>query len=105
MEKVTLSLIQHSSREKNDGGKFENCSIKVEEREDVWISGYASETTYGWRLGDVVELEIEEKEVGENVYLNFKTPSKEVLELRERNSKLETELAKEKGVEIEDLPF
>ena len=114
MEKqiVTLTLIQHKIRE-YEGKEFKNCSVQCKEITDdngepKYISGYANNMTYSWRLGDEVELAIEENDRG---YLNFKTPSKREVELAEeverlaKQNKVMKETLKDKDVDLDDLPF
>ena len=108
LQEVTLTLISHKKRTYEKDGEKQtvvNCSIKTEEYGDeVWIGGWESDTTYGWRVGQMVELDLEIK----GDFVNFKAPNqekklKEELDAKDEYIKKLQAQAAEAGVE--PLPF
>ena len=106
-KKVTLTMVSHILKQKKDGsGAFLSCSLKCEELGDVYISGFGGERTQNFRVGDVVEVYLEES--GE--YMNFRLPSEREVELRKENERMqkENEAYKSRLAEASlpvDLPF
>ena len=49
---------------------FTSLGLKTQEYGDKWLSGFGNASNKDWKVGDTVEVEIEQK--GE--YLNFTTP-------------------------------
>lgn len=78
MEKVTLSFVGRYTTDKNNnplvskktGKPYTSLRIKTNEHGDKYLSGFDSAETKEWKVGDVVEVEVEQK--GE--YLNFSVP-------------------------------
>lgn len=52
---------------KKTGKNYERVSIKTQEHNDKWLSGFGSEWNKNWDKGDVVDIKVEQN--GE--YLNF----------------------------------
>ena len=55
-----------------DGKPFKKVAIKYD---GEWYSGFYNKTVASWKVGDEVEVEVEEKEFNGKVYKNFKTPN------------------------------
>ena len=95
---------------KNHGRPYTRCLIKCNEHGEKTLSGFGSDTTRGWSIGDTVDVEIEEKKVGENTYLNFKVVSGKSAanaelteELRKINYKLDVILKSLSTPKMEDM--
>ena|SRR3990167_6470447 len=92
--KLTLNQLTRFDKDKEgnplktrDGRPYTRLLIRAKEYGDKPISGFDSIQTQGWREGDTVEVEVEQK--GE--YLNFKLPNKQDLigkQLEEINGRL-----------------
>ena len=99
--KVTITNIARFTTNKDgeplktkDGRPYTSLRMQVQEHGDKWLSGFGNQVNAGWQKTDMVDVEIEEKKVGENTYLNFKTPkdggNSEIMEeLRKINFKLD----------------
>jgi len=81
MTKITLTAVYHNDKDRNGnpymskaGKPYTKCNVKATEYGDKYISGFGNKTTQGWKVGDVVEVEIEQR--GE--YLNFSLPKAQV---------------------------
>lgn len=60
---------------------YTKCSIKDENGR--WISGFKSDATDMWNVGDEIEIEITENNYNGKTYYNFKSPTKtDLLESR-----------------------
>ena len=90
MEKVTITQIYRSWKDKNDkplmgrnGKPYERVNIKTREHgSETWLGGFGSKFNENWREGDEVELEIT-KAGDKGQYLNFKVLSRmDLLEKR-----------------------
>lgn len=55
------------------GHPFTSLGIKTEQHGERWLSGFENDTTKGWNIGDVVEVELSTN----GDYLNFSTPKKD----------------------------
>src|SRR3990167_3930567 len=82
MKNLTLTSIQRYANDKEgnplktkDGRTYTRLVIRCKEYGEKMLSGFDSIQTQGWREGDTVEVEVEQK--GE--YLNFKLPNKQDL--------------------------
>lgn len=80
MEKLTLTFVGRYTTKKDGtplvgktGKPYTSLRIKCNEYGDKYLSGFDGAATQGWKEGDVVEVEVEQK--GE--YLNFSVPRKE----------------------------
>ena len=89
--KLTLTSIQRYDKDKvgnplrtKDGRPYTRVSIKTQEYADRFLSGFGSSWNEYWKVGDVVEVDVEPK--GE--YLNFKRVDR-IAELEKRVSALE----------------
>jgi len=78
VEKITISRISFFDKDKEgnqlkskDGKPYTRCLIDTTDGRKV--SGFRNATSAGWKVGDEVEVEVEQK--GE--YWNFKTVKKE----------------------------
>lgn len=118
--KVTLTQVVRKNTDK-DGNPLKNAkgqpytrlSIKTQEHGDKWLSGFARQDNSSWKVGDSVEITVEER--GE--YLNFKMPERAqalgfTIEDRDRLLRIEILLQKlmamntgSDEVTAEDLPF
>lgn len=136
--KIKITYVQHFDKDKtgkpytNANGAFKKCLIKCEEKGDQYISMYGSKTTESWKVGDLVDVEIEEKNVNGKIYLNGKVPSsgntfelarrlgslegrvevmqKEIDALKEEMKKksadpILSDNAVAEGINIDDIPF
>lgn len=69
--KVTLTALKDTERTSQRTGKpFTSRGIRTNEHGERWLSGFAGKENEGWKVGDTVEINVEEK--GE--YLNFSVP-------------------------------
>lgn len=69
--KVTLTAVNRKDRVSTKTGKpFVSVGIKTNEHGEKWLSGFGNAGNASWKVGDVVDIDIEQK--GE--YLNFNTP-------------------------------
>lgn len=66
---VTIAAIKRTDRVSKAGKSFVSLGLKTKEYADKWLSGFGGDENSHWKVGDVVEIELETK--GE--YLNFKT--------------------------------
>lgn len=73
MINLTLTYVGRKPRTSASGKPYTSLSIKAKEYGDKWLSGFDSNETKNWNIGDVVEVEVVQK--GE--YLNFTVPKKE----------------------------
>lgn len=76
---VTITKINRTTTDKKgdalktkDGRPYTRISLKTDQHEDKWLSGFENADTKSWKQGDSVEIEVTQN--GE--YLNFKTPKK-----------------------------
>ena len=69
--KVTITSISRKDRVSQKTGKpFVSLGLKTQEHGDKWLSGFDGKQTRDWKVGDTVEIDVEQK--GE--YLNFSVP-------------------------------
>lgn len=73
MEQVTIEALSRKERVSKTGRPFTSLGLKTKQHGAKWLSGFDSATTKNWKVGDTVEIEIEQK--GE--YLNFTTGRKD----------------------------
>jgi hypothetical protein len=68
---VTITALKDTERvSKSTGRPFTSRAIKTEEHGDKWLSGFAGKDNASWKVGDTVEIEVEQK--GE--FTNFSVP-------------------------------
>lgn len=121
LERITITQIGRYDKNKEgnvlttkDGRPYQKLLLKSEEHGDNWISGFSGDWNKEWKVGDVVEAEIEHK----GIYLNLKSPKSgfkrcncenSIKLLDERVSKLESQISASQelppDIEPEDVPF
>ena len=91
MQKVTLTAVYHNDKDRNGnpyksqaGKPYTKCNIKCTEYGDKYLSGFDNKETQTWKIGDTVDIIIEQK--GE--YLNFSLPKKETGGLTEMDREM-----------------
>jgi len=102
--KVKITQIYRSDKDKNgnplkttDGRTYERVAIKTAEYGDRWISGFGNKRNKEWKVGDVVDVEINEVVKDGQVYLNFETMNKvDILEERIAELEIEVKALKDK---------
>lgn len=99
-----------------DNRPYERLAIKVSEKdyEGKWLSGFSSNWNAEWKIGDVVNINVEKVEKDGNTYFNFSRID-EFEELKLRVEKLEnyvfgagvmpTDADPKEDIEEENLPF
>lgn len=106
MVKLTLTYVDRKERmSKEQPGKpsrpFTSLTIKAQEYNDKFLSGFGNRENAGWKVGDVVEVgEIREVSKDGKIYLNFEMPRMSISDLSKRLEKLEgmhSHLASEVG--------
>lgn len=71
---LTITQISRKNKTSAKSGKpFESVGIKCQEYGDRWISGFGRADNKSWKVGDTVDVNVEEK--GE--YLNFSMPERQ----------------------------
>lgn len=71
---ITLTAIKDTERTSQRTGKpFTSRGIRCNEYGEKWLSGFAGKENASWKVGDTVEVTVEQK--GE--YLNFSVPKSE----------------------------
>ena len=83
MENLTITKVYRSNKDKkgnllttSDGREYTRLAIKTREYGDRYVSGFGNDKNASWKVGDTVEVVVEQK--GE--YLNFSMPKeKDVL--------------------------
>jgi len=120
MENLTITKVYRSNKDKKgnllisqNGNEYTRLAIKTKEYGDRYVSGFGNDKNAGWKVGDIVEVIVEEK--GE--YLNFSMPKEKDLiaeridALEKRIEELEERLyqnpalIKDDTETIDDLPF
>ena len=94
-----------------DGRTYTRLLIKTEEHANQWISGFQNKQNYNWKVGDLVNIEIQEVQKDGQTYLNFRTQDRidlleariATLEIQIRNLMGSQEAKKEKE-QPEELP-
>ena len=94
-----------------DGRLYTRLLIKAEDYGNQWISGFANKQNYNWKVGDLVNIEIQEVQKDGQTYLNFRTQDRidlleariATLEIQIRNLMGSQEPKKEKE-QPEELP-
>ena len=94
-----------------DGRPYTRLLIKTENYGNQWISGFANKQNYNWKVGDLVNIEIQEVQKNGQTYLNFRTQDRidlleariATLEIQIRNLMGSQEAKKEKE-QPEELP-
>lgn len=95
--KLSLTYVGHFDKDKsgkpytNAKGPYEKCLIKAAEYGDRWISLFGGKTTKTWKVGDTIDIEVEEKDG----YLNGRVPN-QAFELGKKVAELELEINKVK---------
>lgn len=69
--KVTITQIARNNKTSKAGKPYVSLGIKCNEYGDKFINGFGNKGNEHWKVGDTVEVEIEQK--GE--YLNFSMPT------------------------------
>ncbi len=69
MAQVTITALKRTPRMSKAGKAFVSLVLKTTEYGDKWLSGFAGDENNHWQVGDVVDVEITQKDE----YLNFKT--------------------------------
>ena len=69
MAQVTITALKRTPRMSKAGKAFVSLGLKTTEYGDKWLSGFAGDENSHWQEGDVVDIEITQKDE----YLNFKT--------------------------------
>lgn len=89
-EKVKITKITHFTKNRDggalvtkDGKPYTRCLVNTEDGRT--ISGFGSQTTNGWQVGDTVELDITQN----GNYFNFKIPRVNLFEIQARIEELE----------------
>ena len=68
--KVTITRISKKEKVSAKGKPFTSLGLQTQEHGDKWLSGFDGKETRNWKIGDTVEIEVEQN--GE--YLNFTVP-------------------------------
>lgn len=77
MEKLTLTFVERKQAISPKTGKpYERLSIKTSKHGNRFLSGFGSAHTRDWKVGDEVEIKVEEvaSADGTKKYLNFDYP-------------------------------
>ena len=82
---VKLTQLHRSDKDKSgnsyvgkNGRPYTRLGIKTVEYGDKWLSGFGNQTNANWKIGDVVEIEVEEVAGKDGKqYLNFRMESQE----------------------------
>lgn len=112
--KLSINKIYRSYNDKNgkplmtkDGRPYERVAIQTKEHGSSWLSGFGGGYNRNWKVGDVVEVEVEQ----DGQYLNFKRPDP-IKKLKERVLALEQVVFKssvdeeiDDEIKAEDIPF
>ena len=111
--KIKLTKVYINDKDKEGkpfigkNGAYSKIAVKCQEYGDRYLSGFVSQWNANWKIGDTVEVDIEEK--GE--YLNIHKPDP-VAELEKRVRALENQFAQfinqpqaDEGPNIKDVPF
>ena len=72
--KITLTQIARNNKTSKAGKQYVSVGIKCNEYGDKFINGFGNKDNSEWKVGDTVEVEVEQK--GE--YLNFSMPTRTV---------------------------
>ena len=54
-----------------DGRPYTRLLIKTEEHVNQWISGFQNKQNYNWKVGDLVNIEIQEVQKDGQTYLKI----------------------------------
>jgi hypothetical protein len=73
LKTVTITRISRKDKVSQAGKSYVSLGLQTQEYGDKWLSGFDGAQTRGWKEGDTVEIEIEQK----GVYLNFNVPRKD----------------------------
>jgi len=85
-QKVTLTQVSRSEKTSASGKPYTRLLLKCSEFGDRFLSGFGNAGNAEWREGEQVEIQWEEVEKDGKKYLNFQTPKKEDILLREINA-------------------
>ena len=73
--KVTLTRVFTEEKVSPKTNKaYTSMSIKTEEHGDTWLSGFMGDENRAWKDGDIVEVDITEREYNGKTYYNFSVP-------------------------------
>ena len=82
---VKITQLHKSDKDKEgkayvgkNGRPYTRLGLKTQEHGDKWLSGFGNQTNANWKIGDVVEIEVEEVAGKDGKqYLNFRMESQE----------------------------
>ena len=98
MQKVTITKVFRGKQSTKYGEKDKVAIKTVEHGEEKWISSFKTQGTENWKEGDVVEINVEER----NGYLNFSlqdSPEAKVKRLEAEVAVLKNEIRLLRGEE------
>lgn len=103
LTKVHRSTADKAGREykTQDGRPYTRLAIQIDSKDytNTWLSGFGNFTNQNWKVGDEVEITIEEAHKNGQTYFNFRSLSKiELLEIR--MDKLEKALSTSTKAEV-----
>lgn len=96
---ITIKKIQHENKVGQSGKSYESCRILTtnSQGQDVWVSGFGSQTTHTWENGDSIDVDLEQR----GQYWNFKengntkpSPDKKLALLEKIDRKLDLLLSR-----------
>ena len=71
-QQVTLTMVSRKEKTSSKTGRpFTSLGIRTQEHGEKWLSGFGNKDNAAWKIGDKVEIIVEQK--GE--YLNFSMPT------------------------------
>lgn len=73
MQVKLIALTRKQRTSTRTGKPFTSLGIKTDQHGDKWLSGFSNKDNEGWKEGDTVEIEVEQKDE----YLNFTTPKRD----------------------------
>lgn len=105
---ISIKEIKHENKTSQAGKDFVSCKIKTwseNQQKDMWISGFGNSITQTWNVGDIVELDLEQKGDYWNFDLNDSSrPSKTALDvLKEISAKLDVLISS--GTNTYEMPI
>jgi len=74
MQKVTITALNASDKTSKGGKSYKSVGIQIAELPNTWINGFGDATTDGWNIGDVVNIDVVDKEYNGKIYKNFSVP-------------------------------
>ena len=71
MISVTITAVSRKEKVSTRTNKpFTSLGLKTREHGEKWLSGFGNASNAGWKVGDTVDIEVEQK----GDFLNFSTP-------------------------------